>query len=173
MQSEFFMELALDQAKQALSEGEFPVGCVIECNGNVIATSGRINTTKNNTNEIDHAEIIALKKLANLAKPINKDRLTLYCTLEPCLMCFAAIILSNITRIVYAYEDVMGGGTNCNLSQLAPLYKESKISVVPNMLRKKSLSLFKTFFKNSKNDYWKGSLLARYTLEQPLLDNDV
>lgn len=165
MNHEHNMGLALAQAKQALSQGEFPVGCVIACNGKILATGSRIHTRKNKTNEIDHAEIIALRKLADLDPEPDTD-LTLYCTMEPCLMCFAAIILSNIKKVVYAYEDVMGGGTGCDLEQLTPLYRDSGIIVVPNILRAESIALFKTFFNNKDNGYWKGSYLERYTLAQ-------
>lgn len=165
MQHEYFMELALHQAKQALAQGEFPVGCVIACNGEVLATGARKHTTKNKTNEIDHAEIMALKKLADL-DPVPETGLSLYCTMEPCLMCFAAIILNNINEVIYAYEDVMGGGTGCDLAHLTPLYRNSGVKIIPHVFREQSVELFKTFFKHPDNDYWKGSLLERYTLAQ-------
>ncbi|MGD2150526.1 MAG: deaminase, partial [Desulfobacterales bacterium] len=117
-------------------------------------------------NEIDHAEIIALKQLINLKVNIDKNRVVLFTTLEPCIMCLGAMILSGISEIVYAYEDIMGGGTNCDLTKLTPLYKDCRISIVPNVLRQESLELFKAFFKNPKNSYWRGSLLAGYTLSQ-------
>jgi tRNA(adenine34) deaminase len=60
----------------------------------------------------------------------------------------------------------MGGGTSCDLTKLTPLYKDSGISIVPSILRKESLKLFKAFFENPKNAYWRGSLLAGYTLSQ-------
>jgi tRNA(adenine34) deaminase len=82
------------------------------------------------------------------------------------MMCLGAMILSGISEIVYAYEDIMGGGTNCDLTKLTPLYKDCRISIVPNVLRQESLELFKAFFKNPKNSYWRGSLLAGYTLSQ-------
>jgi len=87
-------------------------------------------------------------------------------TLEPCMMYLGAMILSGISEIVYAYEDIMGGGTNCDLTKLTPLYKDCRISIVPSILRKESLELFKAFFKNPKNSYWRGTLLAGYTLSQ-------
>jgi tRNA(adenine34) deaminase len=82
-------------------------------------------------------------------------------------MCLGALILSGIGQVVYAYEDVMGGGTKCDLSKLTPLYRDHKISIVPNILRRQSLELFKAFFRNPENRYWQGSLLAQYTLNQP------
>lgn len=78
----------------------------------------RINSRGRKPSEIDHAEIIALRNLENLALPADRRRMTLYCTLEPCLMCFGAVLLSGIGTLVYAYEDVMGGGTACDHSGL-------------------------------------------------------
>ncbi len=74
------------------------------------------------------------------------------------------MILNGIRKFVYAYEDVMGGGTNLPLAQLNPLYQEMEIEIIPHILRKESLDLFKQFFMNPENTYWKDSLLSQYTL---------
>lgn len=169
MNYEYIMVKALDQAKKALAAGEFPVGCVMVHQDKILATSYRKGTTGDFPNEIDHAEMIALKRLIDLKVNTDKNRIVLFTTLEPCLMCIGALILSGISEIVYAYEDVMGGGTKCDLTELPPLYKNHRISIVPNILRKESLKLFKTFFQNPENSYWRGSLLARYTLSSDIL----
>ena len=166
MDYEYFMKKALDQARNALSAGEFPVGCVVVRKDRILTTGARKGTAGNIPNEIDHAEMIALKRLADLEIHRDNQRIALFTTLEPCLMCLGALILSGISEIVYAYEDVMGGGLSCDLKNLMPLYKNSRISVVPNILRKESIELFQTFFNNSENSYWQGSLLAEYTLKQ-------
>ena len=160
------MGKALKQARKALSAGEFPVGCVMVYQDRILVTGSRRGTSGDFPNEIDHAEMIALKHLTDLKINTDKNRIVLFTTLEPCLMCVGALILSGISEIVYAYEDIMGGGTNCDLTKLSPLYKNSQISIIPNILRKESLELFKVFFKNPENFYWRGSLLARYTLNQ-------
>ena len=168
MANEFFMEMALTQAKIAFTRGDFPVGCVIVQGKEVIATGARQGTRLGNPffSEIDHAEIRALKSLEVNALKFIPERSVLFCTMEPCLMCFAAIILAGIKKIVYAYEDPMGGGTSCDLSSMAPLYKDAKIEVVPGVLREKSLDLFYKFFNKGTNLYWKDSFLEAYTLEQ-------
>lgn len=159
------MRLALAEAEQALGRGEFPVGCVIVEDGKVIANGQRNNSVGESVNETDHAEIIALRKFSESGKH-NPKNAVLFCTLEPCLMCYAAIILSGIRTIVYAYEDAMGGGTSVDLKPLPPLYSGSEITVVKDVLRKESLSLFLRFFENPENRYWKGSYLEAYTLLQ-------
>ena len=166
MNYEYFMKKALDQATKALDAGEFPVGCVLVHQNRILATGARKGSMGNFPNEIDHAEMIALKCLADMDINTDKKEVVLFTTMEPCLMCLGALILNGISKVVYAYEDVMGGGTGCNLSDLTPLYRNQKISIVPHILRRQSLELFKSFFQNPENSYWQGSLLAEYTLRQ-------
>jgi tRNA(adenine34) deaminase len=166
MDYEYFMGKALKQAKLALNKGEFPVGCVIVCGNEIKAIGARKGTVGDHPNEMDHAEMIALKQLSGRHLDPSANNITLVTTLEPCLMCLAASMLSNVDEIVYAYEDVMGGGTSCDISKLAPLYHHRQLAVVTGILRKESLELFKTFFRNPANVYWQGSLLAEYTLKQ-------
>ena len=158
------MRKALVEAEKALAAGEFPVGCVLAHSESVLATGSRQNSSASAMNEIDHAEIIALRRLAQLRHKPNANDITLYCTMEPCLMCFGAILLAGIGKIVYAYEDVMGGGLKCDLETLTPLYRNRPIEITANVLRQESLALFKTFFENPNNGYWRDSFLAEYTL---------
>ena len=166
MNYEHFMKKALDKANEALTKGEFPVGCVIVYQDRILVSGSRTGTTGTAANEIDHAEMIALRRLVELNETMDKSKITLFTTMEPCLMCLGALVLSGIGEIVYAYEDVMGGGTRCDLAKLTPLYKNCNFSIVPNVLRDESLKLFKAFFQNLENAYWRGSLLASYTLSQ-------
>ncbi|MFZ5571936.1 MAG: nucleoside deaminase [Thermodesulfobacteriota bacterium] len=161
-----FMEMALDAAEAALKAGEFPVGCVIADESGVLATGARTGTAGESANEVDHAEMTALRELTGQGGRREYRSYSLYTTLEPCLMCYAAILLTGIGRIVYAYEDVMGGGLHCDLNQLPALYRERRAVIVPNVLRGRSLALFKAFFQDPDRGYWRDSYLARYTLEQ-------
>ena len=160
------MSKALELAEQTLAKGEFPVGCVLVHQDKILVTGSRKSTLANDRNELDHAEMVALRNLTELKKPINHKEITVFCTMEPCLMCYAALILAGIGKIVYAYEDVMGGGSNCELARLKPLYKKSPITVVADVMRRENLKLFQAFFSNPDNSYWKDSLLASYTLDQ-------
>ena len=164
MDYDYFMKKALVQAEQALAAGEFPVGCVLVSQDNILETGARRSSIGSKRNEIDHAEIVALRRLSDLGDSIDHSQITAFSTLEPCLMCYSALILAGIGEIVYAYEDIMGGGTGCELSRLTPLYRDSSLKVVPGILRAESLELFKDFFADPANDYLKQSLLAEYTL---------
>ncbi len=161
-----FMQLALDEARKALESNEFPVGCVLVSREKVVAMGRRSNTLKTNRNELDHAEIVALRNLMAIRPEINPNLITAYCTMEPCLMCYAALLLSGVRNIVYAYEDAMGGGTRLPLSRLTPLYRQMQVEIVPHILRRESLNLFKGFFRNPANSYRQDSYLAEYTMKQ-------
>ena len=166
MDDAYFMQAALEEARRALENGEFPVGCVIVGAGRIIARGARRGSRSVNPSEIDHAEMLALRELERLDGHIAREDLVIYSTMEPCLMCFAALALSRIGKVVYAYEDVMGGGTNCDLESLPPLYRTLRPRVVGGILRSESLALFKAFFGDAANIYWQGSLLETYTSDQ-------
>jgi tRNA(adenine34) deaminase len=162
-----FMQKALEEARAALADGEFPVGCVLVGGHRILASGRRRGTTRATPNEIDHAEMVALRQLAALKADLERSHLTAYCTMEPCLMCYAALLLNGVRRIVYAYEDAMGGVTGCDFGALPALYRQNAVKVVPGVLRQESLELFKAFFAAPANHYWRNSLLAEYTLNQP------
>ncbi len=159
------MQKALEEAARALQKGEFPVGCVIVHDNRIVAIGSRENSV-GIPNEMDHAEIIALRSLLNGGFAENPAELTVYSTMEPCLMCFSTLIVNGIRTIVYAYEDAMGGGTSVALKDLPPFYQEMKVTIIPHILRKKSLDLFAKFFQRTENLYLHDSFLAHYTLEQ-------
>ena len=164
-QHEVFMRLALEEARMALDAGDFPVGCVIVQGREVVATGRRQNSSAR-INELDHAEVVALRSLFDKNPQADASRLTVYSTMEPCLMCYATMLVNNINHIVYGYEDAMGGGTNLPLVVLAPLYSSKKVTITDSVLRSECLALFQQFFSAESNGYLQDSLLARYTLSQ-------
>jgi tRNA(adenine34) deaminase len=166
IEHEKFMQQALSEADKALAAGEFPVGCVMVHEGQIISRGRRINSKSPNENELDHSEIVALRKIFEQHPEIDRSRIVVYSTMEPCLMCYVTLLLNGIRTIVYGYEDIMGGGTNLDLQTLNPLYQEMSVEIIPNVLRRESLKLFKTFFTDQGNTYWQDSPLARYTLTQ-------
>jgi len=161
-----FMQEAFADAQTALAHREFPVGCVLVYQDRVIARGRRLHSTGKGLLELDHAEITALRNLDRSGLDVKMHEVIAYCTMEPCLMCYAALLLNGIRYIVYAYEDVMGGGTGLPLQKLSPLYRNMSVNIVPHVMRAESLALVKAFFRDPDNDYWQDSLLARYSLEQ-------
>lgn len=161
---EHFMEAALQEAQLALDEGEFPVGCIFVCNGEIIARGRRENSAEHSRNEIDHAEIKTLRQFIRQEHPVDISQVHVYTTLEPCLMCYSTLLLSGIRTFIWACEDVMGGGTNLPLHMLNPLYAEMQVTLIDRVKRGKSLRLLQQFFIDYS--YWQDSPLSRYILEQ-------
>jgi tRNA(adenine34) deaminase len=166
MNDDALIQIAIDEARGALGRGEFPVGCVIASPAKVLVRAARRGSAGDAPSELDHAEIIALRRLETLRVLPDRGDLTLAVTLEPCLMCYGAILLAGIGHIVYAYEDVMGGGTGCALESVGPLYGPRRPRIVAGLRRREALALFQSFFADPAVRYWQDSLLARYTLAQ-------
>ncbi|ADW18131.1 CMP/dCMP deaminase zinc-binding protein [Desulfobulbus propionicus DSM 2032] len=161
---EQFMAVALEEARLALAEGEFPVGCAMVANNGIVARGRRHNSIEGYRNEIDHAEVVTLRRLIAEQPGLDLATVTVYTTMEPCLMCYATLLLSGIRSFVWAYEDVMGGGANLPLYMLNTLYAQMQVHLIDRVLRTESLRLFQQFFRTGT--YWQDSLLARYTLAQ-------
>jgi tRNA(adenine34) deaminase len=166
MTDDELMQAALGEARGALGRGEFPVGCVIADRSGILVHAGRRGSAGPSPSELAHAEMIALQRLEQQVSPPTARDLTLAVTLEPCLMCYGAILLAGIGRIVYAYEDAMGGGTGCLLERIGPLYATRRPRIVAGVRRAEALALFQAFFSDPAAGYWQDSLLARYTLAQ-------
>ncbi len=102
-----FMSIALEEARAAQGRGEVPIGCVVVCDGKVIARAG--NRTLSDKDPTAHAELVAIRAAA---KVLGTERLTdcdLYVTLEPCAMCAAAISFARIRRLYFGAGDAKGG----------------------------------------------------------------
>lgn len=102
------MNLALQQARLALSEGEIPVGAVVVQDNRVIAQAG--NTRETQIDPAGHAEINALRMAAQSLGTWRLSGCTMYVTLEPCCMCAAAIVQSRLSRVVFGAYDQQAGG---------------------------------------------------------------
>src|SRR6476620_846451 len=101
------MELELDEAYAADDAGEVPIGCVIVCDGDLIAQAG--NRTFAERHPTAPAEMVAIRRAA---EALGSERLVdcdLYVTLEPCTMCAAAISFARIRRLYYGATDPKGG----------------------------------------------------------------
>ena len=107
MRTPTFMDLALEEARAAADAGEVPIGCVIVCDGDVIAQAG--NRTLADRDPTAHAEMVAIRQAA---EALGSERLVdcdLYVTLEPCTMCAAALSFARIKRLYYGAADPKGG----------------------------------------------------------------
>jgi len=110
------MSLALDEARLAWLADEIPVGAVAVCAGQVIAR-GR-NRKEEKGLAISHAEIEVIQAASLKLGDWRLSEVTLYVTLEPCLMCAGALLQARIGRVVYGCPDPKGGALT-TLYQLA------------------------------------------------------
>ena len=149
------MEFAFTYAREALLVGEVPVGCVFIFNDEVIA-GGRndVNATKNATR---HAEFVAIDNLIDLCKLKNKDfhetikHCTLYVTVEPCIMCAAALRSLNVPLVVYGCANERFGGCGSVLSaHVDPAYVKTTLQCIGGCMKEESIKLLKDFY-NQEN----------------------
>ncbi len=110
-----FMEMALEEARQAAREGEIPVGAVLVREGQVLAQDH--NRREQDRDATAHAEILVIRQACQLLQRWRLSDVTLYVTLEPCPMCAGAIWNARLGRVVYGAWDSAAGacGSQFNL----------------------------------------------------------
>ena len=103
MDHEYFMREALKEAEIAAQAGEIPVGAVIVHTNRIV---GR-NHAKHEMlkSDIAHAEMNVLIQAEQYLAVQARDNCVIYTTVEPCVMCLGAIVMSNIAHIVYGMPD--------------------------------------------------------------------
>ena len=144
---EYFMALAIKEAKKAQTKGEVPIGAVIVQNGEVLARAHNLRQTSFDSTA--HAEILALKKASKKLKTWHLVDCELFVTLEPCPMCSGAIINSRLKRVVFGAYDKKAGccGTLYNLP-LDERFNHRPQQVKGGVLQDECASLLSDFFKN-------------------------
>ncbi|OQP03949.1 tRNA adenosine(34) deaminase TadA [Geobacillus sp. 46C-IIa] len=142
---EYYMKLAIEEAKKAEQIGEVPIGAVIVQDGRVIARAHNLRETEQRA--IAHAEILAIDEACQAIGSWRLERATLYVTLEPCAMCAGAIVLSRIERVVFGASDPKGGcaGTLMNLLQESRFNHQA--DVTSGVLASECGSLLSDFFR--------------------------
>ncbi len=138
------MTRAIELAKEAMNEGEIPVGAVIAKDGEIIA-EGR-NTREKEHNALGHAEIQAID---NACKALGSWRLsdcTMYVTLEPCPMCAGAIINARIKKVVYGAYDLKAGSCSSVISMFNLPYNHQP-ELQEGFMENECKTLMTEFFK--------------------------
>lgn len=142
------MSRAIELAKEAMNEGEIPVGAVIAKDGIIIA-EGR-NTREKEHNALGHAEIQAID---NACKALGDWRLsdcTMYVTLEPCPMCAGAIINARIKKVVYGAYDLKAGSCS-SVTDLFNLPYNHQPELQEGFMENDCKALMTEFFKTLRN----------------------
>jgi tRNA(adenine34) deaminase len=108
-----------EQAWISYCNGSFPIGAAITDENGAVISTGRNKVYEQIheegqvcSNKIAHAEINAILKIDNLETNKNRKKYSIYSTMEPCALCFGAIVMSSIKNIHFAAGDRLAGATN-------------------------------------------------------------
>ena len=145
MTDEYYMLLALKEAKRALEEDEIPIGAVVVMNEKVIARG--YNMTEKLNDPTAHAEMIALTSAFNFLGSKYLPEATIYITVEPCLMCAGALYWSKISKIVWGADDEKNGHKIITKAEW-PFHPKTEI--VKGILKEECAALMKDFFRSKR-----------------------
>lgn len=147
MNKEKFMIEAYKQAQIAKSKGEVPIGAVIVLDNKIIARG--YNKREKTQNAVNHAEIIAINKACKKLNSWRLDNCEIYVTLEPCLMCYGAILNARIKELYFGAKD--------NKSQIDKSILISKnnslnhnLKIEEGILEKECSKILEDFFKQMR-----------------------
>jgi tRNA(adenine34) deaminase len=143
-----FMQLALAQAALAGQAGEVPVGAVVVCNGEVIAT-GR-NAPIEGHDPTAHAEIAALRAAAKALGNYRLPDCTLYVTLEPCAMCSGAMLHARLKRVVFGAADPKTGAAGSVINLFEQTQLNHQTALQGGVLAADCAALLKDFFSQRR-----------------------
>ena len=144
-----FMRAALLQAKHAFEKGEVPVGAVIAYNGVSIAEAH--NEVEASREASAHAELLAMRRAAGVLGNWRLTDCVLYTTLEPCIMCSGAAILSRVKKIVYSARDLRHGGDGSITSLFDIEHPIHRVEIEGGLCAEESATLMQTFFKERRH----------------------
>ena len=139
-----FMNVALEEAREAARMGEVPVGAVLVAESRILARAG--NRTIRDCDPTAHAEIVVLRKAAETIRNYRLLDATIYVTIEPCAMCAGAMIQARIARLVYGADDAKGGAVRSCFSLLDHPQLNHRVEVTQGVLASEAADVLKTFF---------------------------
>lgn len=144
---EIFMEEAISLALIAAEKDEVPVGAVAVRDGKIIARA--YNTREESKCATHHAEILAIEEACRTLGGWRLPGVTLYVTMEPCVMCAGAIINSRIERVVYGARDHRFGafGSALNVCEAGLNHRPE---VLGGVLGERCADILSTYFKNKR-----------------------
>lgn len=142
------MKEALAEAEKGLRMKEAPIGAVAVHQGAIVARAHNVRENKNDP--LGHAELLLLKRLAHKFKNWRLLGVTVYVTLEPCLMCMGALLQARVRRLVLGAMDAKAGacGSLYDLSQDKRL--NHRIEVSAGILADECGEILTRFFRKMR-----------------------
>jgi tRNA(adenine34) deaminase len=144
----YFMDIAFQQAHEALINGEVPVGAVIVFQSQVVGLG--YNLVINSCDPTAHAEIVAIRNASEHLQSHILSECDLYVTLEPCNMCAGAISLSRIRRLYFSAFDEKGGAVDHGVRIFQQSTCLHKPEVFGGIMESRGSVLLKDFFKDKR-----------------------
>jgi tRNA(adenine34) deaminase len=139
------MRTALAEAEFALASGDVPVGAVLlDSDGSVLAHAH--NEREATHDPTAHAEVLAIRRGAELRGAWHLEDTTLVVTLEPCVLCAGAILAARIPRVVFGAWDEKAGAAGSVHDLLRDRRLPHRVEVTPDVLADEGAALLSRFF---------------------------
>ncbi len=145
---EHYMQLAIEQARQAEAAGDVPVGAVIVRDGQLVAAAH--NQREQLGDPTAHAEMIAITQAAEAVGSWRLTGCTLYVTLEPCPMCAGAILQARLPQLIYGAADPKAGAVETLYRLLADPRMNHQTEVLAGLLGVECGKLLSDFFAEQR-----------------------
>ena len=139
------MESALEQARQALTTSDVPVGAVVIDETGAVIGVGR-NEREALGDPTAHAEVLALRAAATHRGEWRLSGCSLVVTLEPCTMCAGAAVLARVDRIVFGAHDAKAGAAGSMWDLVRDRRLNHRPEVISGVLADESAALLREFF---------------------------
>ncbi|MDE6584297.1 MAG: tRNA adenosine(34) deaminase TadA [Anaeroplasmataceae bacterium] len=140
----YFMKEALKEAQKAYQQEETPIGAVAVYNGKILARAHNQRQQKQDTTM--HAELQVIKKACRRLNSWRLEEVTLYVTLEPCVMCAGAIIQARIPRVYYGAKNDRFGAHQGAI-RLFDVPFNHQVEVIGGILEEECSKCISDFFK--------------------------
>jgi tRNA(adenine34) deaminase len=147
-EDERFMREALEAARQGGCEGEVPVGAVVTIAGRIAGRAWNAPIARHDPTA--HAEILALRQAAEAIANYRLEGATLYCTLEPCVMCAGALVAARAARLVFGARDLRFGGVRSKFRIADSDTLNHRVEVVEGVLGAECVELLRGFFEKRR-----------------------
>jgi len=146
----FYMRMALEEAKKSYTLGEVPIGAVLVKNDIVIASAHNLVEALRDPSA--HAEMLCIRKAAQVLGGWRLTDCILYTTVEPCAMCFGVIVLARLKKIVWGASDIRQGACGSWVDLLHANHPIHQIAYQKGILQEESSVLLKSFFKKRRDE---------------------
>jgi len=144
----FFMQKALEEAEESLLKNEVPVGAIVVLNAKIIGRGHNQSILKNDPTS--HAEIEAIREASKNLKNYRLTGAEIFVTLEPCAMCYGAIVHSRISRIYFGADDPKSGVCGSCDDYSKKKYFNHRPHITGQILREECSIVLKNFFKGKR-----------------------